>query len=344
VKAGVYKGKRQISFEDVPDPTIGDRDFLLKVAACGICGSDLHSYADGWAPPGTVMGHEYSGEVVEVGPLVTRHAVGDRIAVIPLVTCKECENCRAGRINLCEHPKGFGGGYSELVALSDDVISFPVPDGMTLEEAAFLEPLSVAVRAVNRVELELSDPVVVLGLGSIGLSVLQVLKARGMTQVIGVDLSPRRLEMARKLGADVVLNPADGDVVAALKDLLGEAKHRMYSFTRAKAVFECSGARQLVGTAIADIVETAGTVVMVALFEEPISFDANPLVRKEITLIGSYAYTQADYEEAFQLLSDKSVDVTATVTQRAPLSAIDDAFAQQLDKGESVKVLVIPDQ
>jgi threonine dehydrogenase-like Zn-dependent dehydrogenase len=177
-------------------------------------------------------------------------------------------------------------------------------------------------------------------LGSIGLSVLQVLKARGMQQVIGIDLSPRRLDMAKKLGADATLNPKDVDVVAEIKALLGSSKHRMYEFSRARVVFECSGAVPVLGQAISDIVMTAGTVVMVALFELPVSFDANPLVRKEVSLVGSYAYAKADWEQAFQLLADRQVDVLATVTQREPLARINEAFAVQLDKSESVKVLI----
>jgi threonine dehydrogenase-like Zn-dependent dehydrogenase len=341
MKAGVYKEKRLISYEEVPDPLVGANDILLRVAACGICGSDLHVYGDGWANAGDILGHEYSGEVIEIGPSVTKHAVGDRLALIPLVTCNECVNCLAGRQNLCENPRGASsGGYAELVSLPEDIISFLVPDGISLEEAAFLEPLSVAVRAVNRVELEPTDPVVVLGLGSIGLSVLQVLKARGMQQVIGIDLSPRRLDMAKKLGADATLNPKDVDVMAEIKALLGSSKHRMYEFSRARVVFECSGAVPVLGQAISDIVMTAGTVVMVALFELPVSFDANPLVRKEVSLVGSYAYAKADWEQAFQLLADRQVDVLATLTQREPLARINEAFAVQLDKSESVKVLI----
>jgi threonine dehydrogenase-like Zn-dependent dehydrogenase len=190
MKAGVYRGKERIEFEDVPDPEVGDHDILLRVSACGICGSDLHVYSAGWATDGMVLGHEYSGVVAAAGAKVTRHSVGDRLAVIPAVACRECLACKSGQTNLCEHPAGHAGGYAELVALSENVTAFRVPETTSMEAAAFLEPLSVAVRAVNRAALDPADAVVVVGLGSIGLSVLQVLRDRGVARLVAVDLSP----------------------------------------------------------------------------------------------------------------------------------------------------------
>jgi 2-desacetyl-2-hydroxyethyl bacteriochlorophyllide A dehydrogenase len=342
MRAGVYRGQQKIRVEEVPDPAVGDHEFLLQVAACGICGSDLHVYSAGWATDGTILGHEYAGVVAAVGDKVTRHKVGDRLAVIPAVPCGECLACQGGRTNLCEHPAGQAGGYAEYVALSEDVTAFRVPDGVSLEAAAFLEPLSVAVRAVNRAALNPTDAVVVVGLGSIGLSVLQVLRDRGVHTVIAADLSPRRLRLAERLGADMVLNPAEVDVAERVKAALGDSSHRGYSASRARVVFECSGAGPVVQPAITNLVTTGGTVVMVALFEEPVAIDPNPLVRKEVSLVGSYAYTAADWREAFTLLAEDRVDVLATVTHRVPLAQVDEAFRMQLNKGDAVKVLVTP--
>ena len=342
MKAGVYRGKGQIAYEEIPDPIVGDHDILLRVSSCGICGSDLHVYSEGWASDGMVLGHEYSGVVAAVGPKVTRHAVGDRLAVIPAVACGNCMACRNGRTNLCEQPAGKAGGYAELVALSEDVTAFPVPETTSMEAAAFLEPLSVAVRAVNQAALNPADAVVVIGLGSIGLSVLQVLRDQGVATIIAADLSPRRLELARRFGADVVLNPLHDDVPARVKEALGHSSHRGYESSRARVVFECSGAGQVVGPAITELVTPGGTIVMVALFERPVTIDPNPLVRKEVSLIGSYAYTAEDWKQAFALLVEERVDVLATVTHRVPLSQVDEAFKMQLNKSDAVKVLVTP--
>jgi 2-desacetyl-2-hydroxyethyl bacteriochlorophyllide A dehydrogenase len=342
MKAGVYRGKERIEFEDVPDPEIGDHDILLRVSACGICGSDLHVYSAGWATDGMVLGHEYSGVVAAAGAKVTKHSVGDRLAVIPAVACRECLACKSGQTNLCEHPAGHAGGYAELVALSENVTAFRVPETTSMEAAAFLEPLSVAVRAVNRAALDPADAVVVVGLGSIGLSVLQVLRARGVAKLVAVDLSPRRLELASRFGADVVLNPLDGDVPSRVREVLGESSHRGYESSRARVVFECSGAGQVVGQAITELVTPGGTLVMVALFEQPVTIDPNPLVRKEVNVVGSYAYTEDDWKEAFRLLSEDRVDVLGTVTHRVPLAQVDEAFKMQLNKSDAVKVLITP--
>jgi Zn-dependent alcohol dehydrogenase len=190
MKAGVYRGKGKIVYEEIPDPVVGEHDILLRVSSCGICGSDLHVYSEGWASDGMVLGHEYSGVVAATGPKVTRHAVGDRLAVIPAVACGNCMACQNGRTNLCEHPAGKAGGYAELVALPENVTAFRVPETTSLEAAAFLEPLSVAVRAVNQAALGPADAVVVVGLGSIGLSVLKY-SATGASQRSSPLICPR---------------------------------------------------------------------------------------------------------------------------------------------------------
>jgi len=342
MKAGVYRGKGRIAFLEVPDPVIGEHDILLRVSCCGICGTDLHVYSEGWASDGIILGHEYSGVVVAIGAKVTRHAVGDRLTVIPAVACRDCVACKGGRTNMCERLAVHAGGYAELVALSEEVTAFRVPEATSMEAAAFLEPLSVAVRAVNRAAIEPADAVIVVGLGPIGLSVLQVLRDRGAGRIIAVDLSARRLELASRLGADILLNPADGDVPTRVKALLGRCSHRRYESSRARVLFECSGAGAVLGPAITELVTPGGTIVMVALFEQPVTIDPNPLVRKEVSMIGSYAYTEEDWREAFCLLVENRVDVLATVTHRFPLAQVDEAFRMQLNKGDAVKVLVRP--
>lgn len=342
MRVGVYKGKNSIVVDDAPEPELAENDFLLAVGACGVCGSDLHAYAQGWPPVGTVMGHEFAGQVVKIGDAVAQVAVGDRVAVIPMLFCGDCRYCRQSRENLCEHVRGTAGGYAERVRLPEGTITCAMPDSMSMEEAAFLEPLSVAVRAVRLAGHPPEEPAIVVGLGSIGQLVTQVLKAQGVQCVIGIDLSLLRLRTAALLGADITLDPSDGDVVETLRSRIGGGKHRGYVFTNAATVFECSGANRVVGQAVTSLVRVAGTVVMAALSESDVAFDANPLVRKEISLIGSYAYTPEDVTEAFRLLVERQVDVVPLITHRRPLEAVDDAFAVQADKDMSVKVLVVP--
>lgn len=342
MRAAVYRGPQGIAVDDIPRPQLADDDFLVNVKACGICGSDLHAHRAGWVPDGHVMGHEYAGIITQVGAAVNGVAIGDRVAVVPLRSCGRCNCCQEGRENLCEQPRGFAGGLAESVRLQEGVITYPLPDEISMEEGAFLEPLSVAVRAVRRAQHPLDEPAVVVGLGTIGQLVTQILKALGARCVIGLDLSELRRETAERLGATLTLDPSRLDVVEELRARIGGGEHRGYRFANVATVFECSGAGRVLGDVVCGMVQVSGTVVMAALCESDVSFDINPLVRKEVSLIGSYAYAREDIGEAFDLLCKRRVDVAALITHRLPLAEVNEAFAIQADKDLSVKVLVLP--
>jgi 2-desacetyl-2-hydroxyethyl bacteriochlorophyllide A dehydrogenase len=342
MRAAVYRGSQVIAVEDVPVPSLDDTDFLVKVQACGICGSDLHAYGAGWVPDGHVMGHEYAGVVVAGGAAVRSVSVGQRVAVIPLLSCGQCRYCGRGCENLCERPRGFAGGLADYVRLQNGVITYILPDDVSTEEGAFLEPLSVAVRAVRRGGHPLGEPVVVVGLGTVGQLVVQVLKAYGARCVIGVDLSESRRRTAERVGAAFTLDPSSVDVVEVLRSRLGGGEHRGYRFANVPTVFECSGASRVLDEVVTGVIRVSGTVVIAALCESDVEFDINPLVRKEVSLRGSYAYARNDIAEAFDLLRQRRVDVAALITHRVPLEHVDAAFAIQADKDTSVKVLVVP--
>ena len=342
MKAAVYRGNRRMEVEDVDLPVLNADEFLLDVSACTICGSDLHAYVQDWYPLGAIMGHEYSGYVSAVGADVTEVVVGEPLAIIQAVPCGECRDCIAGRTNLCIRSARRGGGYAEQVVLNERCVHFRVPEGMAMDTAALLEPVSVAVRAVNRAGLNISEPVVVIGLGSIGQSIVQILKARGVSTIIAVDLSPKRLELAARAGARPV-NPADGDVAEQVQEIVGTSSHRGETSSEATTVFECSGSPRVVDDTVGRIIRKGGTIVMVALFESPVTFDPNPIVRKEVNLLGSFGYVEQDWTQAFELLSSGAIDAEALISQRVPLSQINEAFAIQLDKSASMKVAVIPD-
>lgn len=344
IRAGVFKRAGLIEVENVVQPALGEGQFRVRIGACGICGSDLHAYRKGWTPVGAVMGHEYAGVVVETDAIAQAAGVevGQRLAFIPMATCGRCASCTAGRANLCEVPLPQIGGYAETLLLSLNTPRFEMPTDMTMAEASFLEPLSVAVRAVSLARHPVDAPAVVIGLGTIGQCVVQVLKAAGVKQVIGLDLSQLRRDTAAKLGADFVLDPADGDVMTAVRDLIGGGSHRGYEFASAQTVFECSGSVPALQSAVSGLVRAGGSLVLVALFEEDVTFDANALVRKEVRLLSSYAYTPRDYAQAFSMLAGKRVNVRELITHIEPLSAISTAFATQFDMQRSVKVIIAP--
>jgi 2-desacetyl-2-hydroxyethyl bacteriochlorophyllide A dehydrogenase len=342
VKAAVFKGIEDIRVEEVPAPEAGAEDIVVKVHACGICGSDLHTYLHGaFVQPGQVMGHEFVGEIVEVGGAVSGLAVGDRVTASPVVPCMECARCKEGRYNLCGSAWATGiaygrpGGFAELVKVPTAVPGanvFPLGPEVSDEAGALVEPLAVAVHAVRLVDPVEGQTALVLGLGTIGLQVVQALHAHGAGRIIGIDLAAGRVEAASVLGAEAL--DASNGVAAALSTVLGEDEE-------IDVVFECSGAAAAASAAL-EQVRAGGTIVVLALYDDPITLDPTALVQREIRLQGSIAYTSDDFREAVEMLSTGSAQSDPLITHRKPLDSIGEAFTVQLKKDESIKVLVNP--
>ena len=346
MRGAVYRGVRQVVLEEVPEPVTGPHDVLMSVAACGLCGSDLRWYTHGGPTLGTVMGHEFAGAVIEVGSAVEGVVIGDRVAVNPLVPCGTCPRCREGSHNLCAQPAANTGGFADRLLVRGASTSpvFVLPAGVDTDAAAVLEPLACAVRAVRLGRPPTSEPAVVVGLGAIGLCVVQVLRAAGVEVVIGVDVSQARLALAGQLGASAVVDARRRDVTEALRSLVGHGRSGTHALEWAQVatVFECSGAPSVLADALDGMVRSGGTVVVVGLTETPPAPDLTLLVRKELRLIGSLAYGQADFDEAVRLLLDGRVELGRLITHRVPLARIDEAYAQAFERDTAVKVVVVP--
>jgi (R,R)-butanediol dehydrogenase/meso-butanediol dehydrogenase/diacetyl reductase len=338
MRAGVFRGIRQVPVEDVPDPEPGPRDIVLDVKACGICGSDLHTYAQGlFAEEGQVMGHEFAGEVTHVGAEVERIAVGDRVTGLPIQPCGDCRQCLEGREHLCEtwtrRSIGYGipGAFAERLWIPNAVLDGNVhklPDELAFEDAALVEPLAVGVHAVGQADAQPGQVALVLGLGTIGLQVAQVLLARGVGAVIGADLSPLRRSVAAGLG-----------VTAVTGDDLGAAVAEAAGYRPVDLVFEATGAPRLVQAAL-EIVRPAGTAVLIALYEERAELDPTIVVQKELTVRGSAIYTPEEFHEAIELLASGRAKAQPLITHRLSLEALGEAFEAQLEKDEAIKVMV----
>ena len=342
MKTAVFKGVEKLEIEDAPRPEPGSADVVVKVRACGICGSDLHSYLQGsFVEPGQVMGHEFAGEVVQMGQAVRGLSVGDRVTALPIVPCMECARCREGRINLCERAwttaiaYGRPGAFAEYVNVAEAVPGhnvFALGGDISDEAGALLEPLAVAVHAVRLAEPVQHATALVLGLGTIGQLVLQVLRARGAGRILATDISQVRLDAASASGAETV-DGKDG-LARALASFVGGEDE-------VDVVFECTGVPELAGVAI-DVVRPGGTIVVLALYDDPMTLNPSVIVQKEIRLQGSIAYTTEDFRDAVELLRSGVAQVTQLITHREPLERIGEAFGTQLRKGESIKVLVMP--
>lgn len=342
MRAAVYRGIRDIAVEEVPDPQPGPDEALVAVKACGICGSDLHSFLHGsFVEPGQIMGHEFVGVVLDTGVDVEGLDAGDRVTAVPIVGCMACARCREGRFNLCDTAwttaiaYGRPGGFADKLTIPQVVVGgnvFKLPDNVSDEAGALIEPLAVAVHAVKLAPGVEGATALVLGLGTIGLQVVQVLRAAGARRVIGIDVSDLRIDTASRLGAEAVSGA--GGIAAALAPLIGEDDE-------VDLVFECSGVPALADAAIG-AVRAGGTIVVIALYDEPVTLDPSGLVQREIRLQGSIAYTSEDFRDALELLASGRARSEPLITQREPLGEIGPAFDVQLEKERSVKVLVLP--
>jgi (R,R)-butanediol dehydrogenase / meso-butanediol dehydrogenase / diacetyl reductase len=343
--AGVFRGAGRMPVEEVPDPVAGPRDVVLDVRACGVCGSDLHSFRSGaHARDGQIMGHEFAGAVLDVGREVDGIAVGDRLTSLPIQPCGRCRRCLGGAPHLCEvwttRSIAFGlpGAFAERLRIPDAVLGGNVhrlPDNAEFTDGALIEPTAVAAHAVRQAQARPGEPAVVLGLGTIGLQVAQILLAAGAAPVIGVDLSPLRREIGARLGITTV-DGAGG--TAALRTAL----HQHLGEREVPLMVEASGAAPLVATAV-ELVRPRGTIVLVALYHRLTEFDAMAAVQREITLRGSANVTPEDFRDAISLLGHGRVRMQPLITHRLPLEEVEQAFRTQADAEASVKVMVTQD-
>lgn len=337
MRVGVYRGIGRIAVEEAPEPVAGARDVVLEVKACGICGSDLHTYLEGaLVEVGQVLGHEFAGEVVTVGDGVTGIAVGDRVTGIPIQPCGACRRCREGLGHLCEHMHetgiGFGipGAFADRVRIPNATVgvnTYLLPDELSFEDGASVEPLAVAVHCVRRSGARAGQSAFVFGLGTIGLHVAQVLLAKGVDPVIGIDLAELRRRKADELGVVTL------DSVEKLGEVLGgrELDH----------VFECTGVPALIQGSI-DLVRPRGTVTVVALYDEKATIDPMVLVHKEAHVVAGAMVTPEDFADSLALLRSGKAVGEPLVTHRAALADLPDAFALQCNKDETIKVMVSP--
>jgi len=317
---------------------MGRRDVLLRVAACGVCGSDLHQFHGRWPQPEVVIGHEVGAIVEEVGPDVTRVRPGDKVAVEPILRCGECRYCLTGRYLLCSSGQflsvGVHGGFAGKMVVPA-YCCHKLNEGTDATLGAFGEPLSVGLHAVRIAEANGDDTVLVLGAGTIGLMTVAAARALGAGRVIVTAKYPHQQQVAKRLGADIVLAPGEG-VVDEVRSICPEGPD---------IVVETVGTVGGVIQQALQVVRKLGTVVLVGGITDPSELDLQPIIFHELRVLGSPCYgqvgTKQDFEIAAQLISDGTVDVASLVSARYPLDEVQQAFVAADDKGKgAIKVLV----
>jgi L-iditol 2-dehydrogenase len=334
---------KKLAVVDLPVPDIGDADVLVRVRACGICGSDIHGYdgSTGRRIPPLVMGHEAAGVIERVGAAVRGLAAGDRVSFDSTVSCGACDFCRRGRINLCDNRTVLGvstgeyrrhGAFAEYVAVPSRIV-YKLPDNLPFERAALLEAVSVAVHGVSRQVPAPDDTAVVIGSGMIGVLIVQVLRAKGATNVIAVDVDPRKLALARRMGATHAVDASTSDVPAAVRELTGGRG--------ADVSFEVVGNSETMASAIRCL-RKGGTTVLVGNLSPNVELPLQEVVSREIAVLGSCA-SNGEFTESIDLLARGAVDVDPIISLAAPL---DDgpALFERLHRGDAtlMKVIIQP--
>jgi len=345
MKAAVFKARGEpLAIEEVPDPKPGPAELVLKVCACGICGTDLH-WADmpaadeNWRPllPGSVMGHEFAGEVVEVGrDLKGRWKAGDRVCAQPFVGCGTCPACLAGRAYRCpaaltRASQQLPGAYAEYTRIGTHE-TLRLPDSVGFGEGALVEPLAVGLAAVRRARLEQGDAVLIVGGGPVGLSVALFCKFFGARHVVVSDLVHARAERAAEFGATAAIDARNEDVAARFKQLTGGGP---------TVVFDAVGVPGSLQTVI-DYAENYSRVVVVGLCMAQDQFFPARAIKKELDISFAFVYTKADFEFVIEMLGRERIDASGLITERVGFEAFPSAFEALKRPTDQIKVLLTP--
>jgi len=345
MKALLLTAPSKLELVDFPTPEPAADEVVVRVHACGICGSDIHGWdgSSGRRNPPLIMGHEAAGEVVATGSSVTAWKPGDRVTFDSTISCGKCPSCRAGQVNLCENRRVVGvapaeyrqhGAFAEQLAVPDRIL-YRVPDALSFEQAAMVEPVSIAIHAVQRTKIAPGSTAVVIGSGMIGLLVIQALRWAGAGQIVAVDLVDSRLELARQLGATHTVNSGKADTAAEVA--------RITDQQGADTAFEVVGFTPTVNLAIATL-KRGGTAVLVGnLSPKTQDFPLQAIVTKELTVLGSCS-SAGEYPLCLDLIAQGKIEVKPMIETVAPLED-GAAWFERLsakDGGRYMKVILRP--
>jgi L-iditol 2-dehydrogenase len=343
VKALLLSEYKHLEIAHLPDPQPGHGEVVISVAACGICGSDVHGYdgSSGRRIPPIVMGHEAAGTIAALGAGVSGFAEGERVTFDSTIFCGACNNCRRGEVNLCDHRQVLGvscaefcraGAFAEYVAVPSRILH-RLPENLSFAEAAMLEAVSVALHGVSLAQVSADSTALVLGAGMIGLLTLQALRVAGCSRIFVADLDSTRLKLAQDVGANAVLS-SDADVVEQVMHLTGG--------TGVDLAIEAVGRNETVKASI-DSVRKGATVVLVGNISPEVTLPLQKVVTRQIRLQGSCA-SAGEYPRAIELLANGAIQVKPFITAIAPLAEGPRWFERLYAREPNLmKVILVPE-
>jgi len=344
VKALVMEKYGEFSFREVPTPSPGPDEALIRVRACAVCGSDVHGMdgSTGRRRPPVIMGHEAAGEIEAVGGAVRGFKPGDRVTFDSTIYCGECDMCRSGDVNLCANRRVLGvscedyrmdGAFAEYVVVPERVL-YRLPDGVTYRQAAMVEPLSIAYHAATRTAIGPDMAVVIVGVGTIGMLSMQVARSFDARTVIAVDIDDRRLKTALENGATAAVNSRDGDALGQILALTKDGRG-------ADVAMDATGIGPTVNLCL-KAVSLNGRVVLIGNLAQTIDFPLQWVVTRQISLFGSCA-SAGEYAKCLELIAEGRVDVDAMISRAVPLSEGGEWLKRLYNREEGLyKVVLIP--
>ncbi len=344
MKALVMEKYKEFTYKEVPAPSPKADEVLVRVRACAVCGSDVHGMdgSTGRRRPPVIMGHEAAGEIEAVGGAVRDFKPGDRVTFDSTIYCGKCGMCLSGNVNLCANRRVLGvsceeyrmdGAFAEYVAVPERVL-YRLPDGVTYRQAAMVEPLSIAYHAATRTAIEPGMAVVILGVGTIGMLTMQVVRSFGAETVIAVDIDDKRLKTALENGATAAVNSKDegalGQILALTKDGRG-----------ADVAIDATGIGPTVNLCL-KAVALNGKVVLIGNLAQTIDFPLQWVVTRQISIFGSCA-SAGEYGKCLELIAGGKVDVDAMISKAVPLSEGNEWLNRLYNREEGLyKVVLIP--
>jgi L-iditol 2-dehydrogenase len=342
MKAAVIRGPLSMKIEERPVPSVKENEVLVRVRAAGICGSDIHGFLGNSGKrrlPGLIMGHEAAGEVFELGSEVAGFAKGDRVAIDPQISCGQCVPCREGYANLCDNMMAIGssmrkfcdGAMCEYIALPSRVLHKLAAD-VSFAEGAMVEPIANALHVMSRAGLKIGDTLAIFGAGTLGLILVQLAVLSGAGRIISIDVSEKRLAMAKGFGANVLVRADREDSVArVLEETNGMG---------ADIVIEAAGPSVTYSAAIRSV-RKRGKVAALGFSQAEVEIPVQSLLFREITIIGCGGFT-SECETGLALLARKQLDVKPLITHEFPLDDVQLAFTKASDPSAgAVKIMIL---